>query len=133
MDGERSTVLVADDEPFVRQLVRRMLDGEYDVIEAQNGSEAIAIARTHKLDLILMDMMMPKMDGLSACYTIKQDAATKEIPVVMLTAITHELNKRVSENVMGASGYITKPFTAQTLLSTIKPLLSPDKTEETPV
>jgi len=129
----RRTVLVADDEPFVRQLVCRMLTNDYDIVEAQNGAEAIDIARTRKLDLILMDMMMPKMDGLSACYTIKQDPGTREIPVVMLTAITHELNKQVSENVMGASGYITKPFTARTLLSTIEPLLARGKAQEAPV
>lgn len=128
MNQDRSKILVVDDEPFVRKLVRRMLDRDYDIVEAQDGAEAVDMARKHDLDLILMDMMMPKMDGLSACYALKQDSATKDIPVVMLTAITHELNRRMSENVMGASGYVTKPFTTQELLSAIRPLLSRHET-----
>jgi DNA-binding response OmpR family regulator len=70
-----------------------------------------------------MDMMMPKMDGLTACYAIRKDPATKSIPVVMLTAIDQELNKKLSTTVMGASKYMTKPFNAQELLETIKQLL----------
>lgn len=127
---EKKRILVVDDEPFVRQLVRRMIGRDYDILEAQNGVEAVDIARQQNLSLILMDMMMPQMDGLSACYALKQDAATKDIPVVMLTAITHELNKSMSEKVLGASGYVTKPFTADHLRSTIEPLLSSNTTTE---
>jgi DNA-binding response OmpR family regulator len=67
-----------------------------------------------------MDIMMPKMDGLSACYAIKQNELTRHIPVVMLTAIGHELNQRLSQSVMGASGYITKPFSPDEVLSTVR-------------
>ena len=67
-------VLIVDDEMTVRRLVKRILSKEYAVIEAENGVEAIDIAKNQKPDLILMDMMMPKMDGLSACYAIKQEA-----------------------------------------------------------
>jgi CheY-like chemotaxis protein len=124
MDGPiNKKILVVDDEMTVRRLVKRLLSKEYEVIEAENGVEAIDVAKSQKPDLILMDMMMPKMDGLSACYAIKQDASTRHIPVVMLTAITHDLNKRLSENVMGANGYITKPFNAVELISTIRSLL----------
>jgi two-component system, OmpR family, alkaline phosphatase synthesis response regulator PhoP len=123
-------ILIVDDEMTVRRLVKRLLSKEYAVIEAENGVEAIDIAKSQKPDLILMDMMMPKMDGLSACYEIKQDVSTRQIPVVMLTAITHDLNKRLSENVMGANGYITKPFNAVELISTIRELLNSDRITE---
>ncbi|OGO40178.1 MAG: hypothetical protein A2147_05120 [Chloroflexi bacterium RBG_16_57_8] len=119
----KGKVLIVDDEPTVRHLVRRILGHDYFVVEAADGAEAVDVARSRKPDIILMDMMMPKMDGLSACYAIKQDESTRHIPVVMLTAITHELNQRLSQSVMGASGYITKPFSPDDLLSTIRQLL----------
>ena len=66
---------------------------------------------------------MPKMDGYTACFRIKADQATKAIPVIMLTAIDHELNKKFAME-MGADGYITKPFTTQELMDVIVPLLA---------
>ena len=123
VDGDARRVLIVDDEPVIRQLVRRMLEGTYDVVEAQNGEEAVAIARNKSPSIILMDIMMPKMDGLSACCAIKRDAQTGHIPVIMLTAITHELNERLSLTVMGADGYITKPFDPEELLLIVKQML----------
>ena len=119
----RKKVLVVDDEPGVRQLISRILSNNFGVLEAQNGKEAVSMARSQKPDIILMDMMMPKMDGLAACCAIKTGQITKGIPVVMLTAISHDLNKKLAENVMGADGYITKPFKPQELLSVIDHLL----------
>lgn len=124
MTDERKKVLVVDDEPSVRHLVKRLLSHDFDIAEAENGEQAVAKAKTERPALILMDMMMPRMDGLSACYRIKQDAETSQIPVVMLTAITHELNKRLSQNVMGANGYITKPFDPVDLVATVRKLLN---------
>ena len=119
----KKKVLIADDEPTVRKLVHRMLHKNYAVLEAENGREAVNMAPSHKPDIILMDIMMPKMDGLTACYTIKTDQTTKEIPVLMVTAIGHDLNKKLSEDIMGADGYITKPFNSKSLLKTIKEFL----------
>ena len=117
MDSARRSVLVVDDEPTVRHLVKRILGQRYTVIEAEDGIRAVEAAKADLPDLILMDMMMPSMDGLSACYAIRQEASTTRIPVVMLTAVTHDLNRRLSETVMGANGYITKPFQPSELLS----------------
>ena len=89
--------------------------------------EAVNMARSQKPDIILMDILMPRMDGLTACYAIKTDQTTKEIPVVMLTAIDYDLNRKLSEDVMGADGYITKPFSSQLLRGTIKQLLRNSK------
>jgi two-component system alkaline phosphatase synthesis response regulator PhoP len=117
-------VLVVDDEMGVRRLVHQILSQDYAVIEAQDGEEAVNVAHSQQPDLILMDMMMPKMDGLTACRTIKQDHATKGIIVVMLTAIGYDLNRKLAENVAGAAAYLTKPFDSQELLSTVGRLLS---------
>ena len=122
-ETNKKKVLIVDDEPAVRKLVGRMLSKDYTVLEAQDGAEAINMARSQKPDIILMDIMMPKMDGLTACYAIKTNQITGGIPVVMLTAIDYELNKKLSKEVMGADGYITKPFSSQALLETIRQLL----------
>ena len=119
----KKKALIVDDEPNVRRLVREILSKDYTVLEAQNGAEAVDMARSQKPDIILMDMMMPEKDGLTACAEIKANKATRAIPVVMLTAITYDLNKKLAETVAGADGYITKPFSSQELLSTIGRLL----------
>jgi CheY-like chemotaxis protein len=120
---DRKKILIADDEPTVRLTVTRMLDKDYIVLEATNGEEALDIAKEQRPDLILMDLMMPKMDGYTACSKIKAAQATKRIPVIILTAVGHELNKKFALE-MGAEGYITKPFTAQELTDVITPLLT---------
>ena len=122
-ERSRKTVLIVDDESAIRKLVCKMLDKDYDVIEAQNGAEAINMAHSHRPDIVFMDMMMPEVDGSSACYVIKTNEITRDIPVVMLTAVSHELNKKISEDVWKADGYITKPFTREFLLEEIRRLL----------
>jgi CheY-like chemotaxis protein len=99
------------------------LSKQFDVSEAEDGKQAIDMANIQKPDVILMDMMMPKMDGLTACYAIKKDSATKSIPVIMVTAIGFELNIKISQQ-MGASGYLTKPFSRQDLLGKIAQVMS---------
>ena len=111
-------VLVVDDESNIRMLVKSMLVNGYTVLEAENGEEAVHIARSQRPDLILMDIMMPEMDGYTACSVIKTDQQTKVIPVVFLTAVGYQLNKELAKQV-GADGYITKPFTTNGLLDTI--------------
>jgi two-component system alkaline phosphatase synthesis response regulator PhoP len=121
MDKKR--ILIADDETGVRLTVGRMLDKDYIVLEATNGEEAVEIAKAKKPDLILMDLIMPKMDGYTACSEIKADQATKGIPVVILTGVRHELNKKYAME-MGAKGYLTKPFDIQELRDMITLLLA---------
>ncbi|MCX6003432.1 MAG: response regulator [Chloroflexi bacterium] len=111
-------ILIADDEPNIRLAVRRMLSQSYEILEAGNGQEAIGIARARKPDLILMDVMMPGMDGYAACSAIKNDSELKKIPVVMLTALGFQLNKGLAAK-LGADDYITKPFSQQDLLKAI--------------
>ncbi|HEU65394.1 MAG TPA: response regulator [Chloroflexi bacterium] len=125
---DKKKILIADDEPTIRLTVARMLDKDYIVLEAANGEEAVDMAGREKPDVIFMDLMMPKMDGYTACSLIKNNQATKTIPVIILTAIGHEFNKKFAME-MGADGYITKPFTTQTLLDAIAPLLAKDTAE----
>lgn len=120
---QRKRILVVDDEPNIRLLLTRMLSNDYTILEATDGQEAIDLARDLKPDLILMDLLMPRMDGYTACSIIKTDPTTRGIPVVMLTAVGFELNKQLAERV-GASGYITKPFALSDIIKTISPLFS---------
>jgi two-component system alkaline phosphatase synthesis response regulator PhoP len=119
----KKKVLIVDDEPNVRRLSRAILSKNFDVVEAEDGKQAIEIANTQQPDVILMDMMMPRMDGLTACHVIKNDPATKSIPVIMVTAIGFELNIKLSQQ-MGATGYVTKPFTPNDLLDKIMQVLA---------
>ncbi len=114
----KQKILVADDEPNVRHLVSRLLAEDYIVIEASNGEEAVNAAFEQQPNLILMDIMMPNVDGYTACYTIKSNPATGAIPVVMLTGVGHELNKKLSQQ-FGADAYVTKPFGLQELKDVI--------------
>jgi two-component system alkaline phosphatase synthesis response regulator PhoP len=114
----RKKILISDDEENIRLLVGSMLGKDYVVIGASNGIEAVAIARRQQPDLILMDILMPKMDGYTACNKIKKDPVTRAIPVVMLSAVGYELNVKLGQQI-GASGYITKPFTPRDLLDAV--------------
>ncbi len=115
-------ILIADDEQYIRLLASRLLSDKFTVLEASDGAEAVDMARKYKPSLILMDIMMPNMDGYTACSTIKTDQSTKNIPVIMLTGLGFELNKKFAETA-GADGYITKPFTLKKLLDTIGKVL----------
>ena len=102
--------------------MRKFLSDKFAVLEASDGKEAVDMARKHKPGLILMDILMPNVDGYSACNTIKTDEATKAIPVVMLTALGYELNKKLAEK-LGADGYVTKPINREELLDVINQFL----------
>ncbi len=115
---DKPLILVVDDEQMVRQTVCKSLVNDYRLIEATNGSNAIELAIKHKPNLILLDIMMPVMDGYQACIELKRNAITKQIPILMLTALDMELNKKLATN-YGADGYITKPFDIKSLKSAI--------------
>jgi CheY-like chemotaxis protein len=119
----KKKVLVVDDEPNVRRLLDKILNKSFVVAEAEDGRQAIDMANSQKPDVILMDMMMPKMDGLTACHAIRNDPNTRLIPIIMVTAIGFELNIKLSQQ-MGANGYVTKPFSSEDLLNKIKEVLA---------
>ena len=121
---ERNRILIVDDDERILRVVGDMLTPNgYDVLFAKNGSEAITIARKKQPGLILMDILMPETDGYTACSILKSDEKTKRIPVVMLTAVGHELNKQLSKN-LNADGYLVKPISIEVLLDTVKRFLA---------
>lgn len=126
---DKKKILIADDEVSIRLSVGRLLENDYVVLEAANGAEAVEIAKGQKPDLILMDLIMPKMDGYTACAQIKADKEIRGIPVIVLTAIGHELNKKYATE-MGAAGYLTKPFNIKELLKLITSLLAEESSPE---
>ena len=122
----KKKVLVADDEAYIRLLVRSILGKDYTVLEASDGEEAVNMAHAQRPDLILMDIMMPKLDGVGACNIIKSDPITGTIPVVMLTALADKLDQKYATD-MGADGYMIKPFSSWELLYTVNSLLTNPK------
>ena len=116
--SSKKKVLIVDDEPNIRLLIKGILGHDYTVLEASDGEEAVSMVRKQKPDLVLMDIMMSNVDGYTACYLIKADPATKGIPVIMLTALGYRLNEKLA-TVLGADGYINKPFKPQELQDVI--------------
>lgn len=115
-------LLMIDDSDQIRWFLRHVFSKEYQVLEARNGEEGVQVAKSEMPDLILCDVMMPVMDGFTACRQIKSDPKTTQIPVVMLTA------KVESEDVIkgiesGADDYITKPFDIEILRSKVNSML----------
>jgi two-component system cell cycle response regulator len=114
------TILVADDEPINRTLIQRRLEkAGYYVLAAENGREAVEGALRSLPDLIILDVMMPLMDGLEACRLIKENEATRDIPIIFLSA-RDETDVKVSGLSLGANDYISKPFKAEELLARVE-------------
>lgn len=127
---DRRRVLVVDDEPDVLLLCRVNLEFEgYEVMEAGDGVEAMTRVRERRPDVILLDVMMPRMDGWQALEAIKADPATTSIPVVMLTAKVQD-EDQIRGWEAGAADYITKPFSPLSLSQVIADVVRNDPEEE---
>ena len=110
-------VLIVDDEALIRDVIKEYLALEnINTYEASNGLEAIEVVKKHDLDIIVMDIMMPKMDGYTACKEIKQ---IKDIPFLMLSARGEEYDKLIGFD-LGIDDYVTKPFSPKELIARIK-------------
>lgn len=119
---ELSTILIVDDNEDIRSYLRVLLAGQYYVIEASDGQNGLRLAKESVPDLIVSDVMMPVMDGLTFCSKIKEDVVTSHIPVILLTARSDE-SQRIEGYEHGADAYITKPFNDHLLLVRISNLL----------
>jgi DNA-binding response OmpR family regulator len=117
------SILSVDDEPDVTALVRfHFSKAGYEVLTAASGREAIETIRCRHPDLVLVDLMLPDIDGLGLCEIIRQNAATAAVPIVILTAwVTAEARRAGLE--LGASDYITKPFSPRDLVDRVARLL----------
>ena len=124
--AKKKKILVVDDESNIRLLVKNMLGTRYDVIEAGDGDEAVTQAQKEKPDLVLLDILMPGKDGFTTCNQLKANKATKDIPVVMVTALQHKLDEKLALS-LKADGYMRKPFTSEDLFTAIDTALSPKR------
>jgi DNA-binding response OmpR family regulator len=116
-------ILLVDDQESVQKLLDAILKvRNYEVSYASNGVDAIDLALNLRPDLILLDVMMPGMDGFKVCQTLKGNSSTREVPVVFLTARGDDADREMGKRV-GASGFVKKPFRSAELLGIISDLL----------
>jgi DNA-binding response OmpR family regulator len=114
------TILIAEDSATMRRLVAAKLEADgYDVVEAVDGEQALSLARTDRPDLLILDKVMPKLDGFEVVRALRADPATKAVPIVMLTGRTSE------EDVLGGLGlgvdeYMPKPFSPRELSARVR-------------
>jgi len=116
-------ILVVDDEEHIQELIKFNLEKNgYKVICAGNGIEAIKLAKEQLPQLMLLDLMLPGMDGLDVCKEIRKDSSLSNMPVIMITAKGEEIDKIIGLE-LGADDYITKPFSVRELVARIKAIL----------
>ncbi|MBO5479116.1 MAG: response regulator transcription factor [Clostridia bacterium] len=117
MDKDKKTILIVDDEQHIVDILVYNLEKEgYNTLQANDGITAVDIALNQKPDLILLDIMLPKMDGLAVCKKIRH---TLNVPILMLTAKDEEIDKILGLE-LGADDYVTKPFSVRELMARIK-------------
>ncbi|TVZ55644.1 signal transduction histidine kinase [Lutibacter sp. Hel_I_33_5] len=126
VDNTLSTLLIVEDNPEVRSLLKSIFNNNYNIVEAENGKIALELAIEKSIDLILSDVMMPEMDGIELCQNIKSNIKTSHIPVVLLTAKTSKKSQD-SGFQTGADSYILKPFDPKTLSLRIDNLINSRK------
>ena len=119
----KTKILVVDDEPDALELIEVNLKGAgFDVLSAANGRQALEKARATLPALVLLDVMLPEVDGLEVCKSLRRDPKTASIPIIMLTARAAEIDRVVGLE-LGADDYITKPFSPRELILRVKNLL----------
>jgi two-component system phosphate regulon response regulator PhoB len=119
----RSKILVVDDEPEAVELLEfNLKQAGFDVISAEDGAEALKKARSALPSLIVLDLMLPEVDGLEVCKMLRRDQTTARIPIIMLTAKAAEMDRIVGLE-LGAEDYITKPFSPRELVLRVKKVL----------
>ena len=119
----KPAVLVVEDEQNIRELVCLHLGLEnYDCVQAGDGEQALKLARSRSFDLVILDVMLPGLDGVTVCRAIRRDSANPDVPVLMLTARREESDKVVGLE-SGADDYLTKPFGVRELVARVRALL----------
>ncbi|HET9252728.1 MAG TPA: response regulator [Candidatus Eisenbacteria bacterium] len=125
----KGKVLVVDDEIYIVHILDFSLGMEgYEVITALDGEQALERMKSERPDLVVLDIMMPKLDGYEVCKAIKSNPATKQTPVILLSAKGRNVDQKLGFDV-GADDYITKPFSPRKLVERINQLLGQQVTE----
>ena len=119
----KNSILLVDDEPNVREMLRQMLEmGGFDVIEAEDGLDALDKLEDIVPDVMILDVMMPHLDGVSVCKQLRADAEFVSLPIIMLSGKTQQ--KAVQEGLAaGANRYLRKPITVEELIQNVRELL----------
>ena len=116
-------ILIVDDDPDQREVIRSSLkEAGFEISTATNGVEGLEKARSESPDLIILDVMMPKMDGFAVCVTLREDDATASIPILMLTGLCSYISQLTGFE-SGATDYLVKPFESEQLVSKVEALL----------
>lgn len=124
MGSASKKILIVEDEPNVRNFVKVYLEFEgYQVVEAKNGKEGLDQVKAEQPDLVVTDIMMPEMDGVTFYKTLRQDEKTKNLPVIVLT-VKDEFEDIKYAYLIGVDEYVTKPFDPQQLVRKIKEILA---------
>jgi len=119
MDKPKSRILIVDDDPHAVEILTRMLTREgYDCLSATSGPQALEVVRGNAIDVILLDVMMPEMDGLQVCEQLQKDQNWRQIPVILLTA-KDDMETRARGMTLGVSEYLTKPINKRELFTRI--------------
>jgi len=119
-NSKTSKILVVDDEPHIVNLIKLTLTSDkYEIFSAYSGTEALKLAKQIKPDLIILDLMMPNIDGYEVCENLRKDPKTSELPIMILSAKSQLVDKFKSINV-GADDYMTKPFDPEELIKRVK-------------
>jgi twitching motility two-component system response regulator PilH len=117
-----NSILIVDDNLLERERLEKLLSGAgYQVTKAENGVQALAAVKRNRPDAILMDVNMPEMDGFAATRALRGDSATKDIPIVLVTAKDQKADKAWGQ-MLGATGYVSKPYTDEQLLAQVRTL-----------
>lgn len=120
MAAEEKRILIADDDPVILRLIQVNLELEgYEVLTANNGQEAVDVASAEHPDLVILDIMMPRLDGYQACEQLKSADSTKEIPVIFLSAKAQQGDIEKGRS-FGVAAYLTKPFDPTELLEVVE-------------
>jgi CheY-like chemotaxis protein len=118
------SVLVVDDEPITRNMLRMILSyAGYVIHEAEDGLDALEKIKAHSPDLVLLDVMMPNMDGIDVCKTVRQNETMQDLPIIMLSARAHAADVEAGL-AAGATKYLTKPISRKKLLEEVEDALS---------
>ena len=118
-----SKILTVDDEPDIVELLSYNLEKEkFSIVKAYDGEAALGLVRSEKPDLMILDLMLPKMNGLDVCKAVRRNPETANLPIIMLTAKGEEIDKIIGLEI-GADDYITKPFSVKELIARVRALL----------
>ena len=122
MPDKKRILIVEDESPMAEMVKMRLEANDYEVLTASDGQSGLEMAKKEKPDLIILDLMLPKLDGYKVCRMLKFDEKYKMIPIIMFSARAQETDKKMGKEV-GADAYITKPFEPKILLGKIQELL----------